>query len=101
MSVELSSGDPRTGLTVSTLPGWLAREAMVTHSPRRPRSLPLKCTRAAPKPAAAIEGAFLAGFSPFLGSVQSTSGTLSPRPANPALRLGEESGAVIDLVPEP
>lgn len=56
------------------LPGWLARE--VGHAFAPEAEVTAEMPRAAPHPAAAVEGVSLAGFTPFLGSVQSTS--LSP-----------------------
>jgi hypothetical protein len=54
------------------LPGWLARE--VGHALAPESKVTAEVPRAAPQPAAAT----LVGFTPFLGSVQSTSTTLSP-----------------------
>ena len=52
----------------------------------------------APQTAAAIEGASLVGFTPFLGTIQSTSGTLShPRTTRPP--ASRETGIVSYLFP--
>jgi hypothetical protein len=56
------------------LPGWLARE--VGHAFAPEAEVTAEMPHAAPPPVAVIERASLAGFTPFLGSVQSTS--LSP-----------------------
>ena len=71
------------------LDGWLTRE--VGHAFAAPP---------AAQPAAAIEGASLMGFTPFLGSIQSTSGTLSPpRTTRPPASKGPRPLASSQLKP--
>jgi hypothetical protein len=68
------------------LDGWLARE--VGHAFAGEAEVTVELPPAA-RPPAAIKGASLVGFTPFLGSIQSTSGTLSPPQATrPAASRG-------------
>ena len=57
------------------LSGWLARE--VGHALAPEAEVTAEVLPPAPSTAASIGGASLVGFTPFLGSIQSTSGTLS------------------------
>ena len=72
------------------LPGWLAREVGLVVAPEA--QVTAEVPHTAPQTAAAIEGASLVGFTPFLGSIQSTSATLSnPRPTRPQASRRSES----------
>ena len=85
------------------LSGWLVTE--VGHALSPEAEVTAEVPRAAPSTAAGVGGASLVGFTPFLGSIQSTSGTLSPphatRPPASGLTSSQPKPVGAFTAPEP